>query len=78
MIQGEFAEATHLHPLWWAVAAYIGVVGSLEVVSYVRTGMLGARALSPLVQRAGLTLLVALLIVWVARFGGAMGGPAPL
>jgi hypothetical protein len=78
VLHGELGEATHLHPLWWAVGAYVGVVVSLEVVSYVRTGALGARALSPLVQRAGLTLLVALLIVWVARFAGALGGPAPV
>jgi hypothetical protein len=77
-LHGNLAEATHLHPLWWAVAAYVGVVVSLEAVAYVRTGSLGARALSPLVQRVGLALLVALAIVWIARFAGAMGGPAPV
>jgi hypothetical protein len=78
VLQGDLATATRMHPLWWAVAAYLGAVVSLEVVSYVRTGTLGARALSPVVQRAGLALLVALVLVWVARFAGAMGGPAPV
>ncbi len=76
-LHGDFAGAMRLHPLFWAVGGYVGVLAVLEAVSYVETGRTG-RWTRGAFQRGGYVLLVALVLVWVARGLGALGGPAPI
>jgi hypothetical protein len=75
---GDVLAATHMHPLWLIIFPYLAVTGSVQFAHYLRhgtwvrfTGAFGR------VVRVGGQLIVALLIVvWIARFFGAFGGPA--
>jgi hypothetical protein len=75
---GEFAGATRMHPLWFLVLPYVAGVGLGESVGFVRTGAWGAVAGRKGVKRLGVLLVVALVGVWIARWMGAFGGPAPI
>ena len=74
-LHGDFAGATHLHPLVWlavpVAAAFLGV----ELVGYARTGAFGAsrRVRGSSVVMVGTAAL--LFALWIARFFGAFGGP---
>jgi hypothetical protein len=71
LLAGHFRDALHFHPL-------IGVVlSALALAAFRATRPQGARSGSWIIIGAS-TLLVLLLGVWVARFGGAFGGPVPV
>jgi uncharacterized protein DUF2752 len=72
---GDFAGATRMHPLWFLVLPYLGVVGVGESVGFVRSGQWGAAFGRAFVKRLGALLVVALVGVWIARWMGAFGGP---
>ena len=74
----DFAGATHMHPLWWLVFPCLGAVVAVEATRYVRTGKVGALLDHHAVQRLAGLLVVALLVVWVARGLGAFGGPVSI
>lgn len=74
---GHFAAATHLHPLWFLVLPYVGTLGVLQLAHYLAKGEL-ARIDHRIVHRLGYALLALLVVVWVARFLGAFGGPCPV
>ncbi len=67
-----------MHPLWWLVFPALVVLGTLEAVSYVRTGLAGQWTERRVVQRVGAVVIVALLVVWAARGLGAFGGPVAI
>ncbi len=77
-MHSDLAGATRMHPLWWLVFPYLATVAALEAVTYVRTGAVGRWADRPLARRIGVFLVIALVVVWVARGLGAFGGPVPL
>jgi hypothetical protein len=72
---GDFAGATRMHPLWFLVLPYVGVVGVGESIGFVRSGEWGAVAGRAVVKRLGVALVALLVGVWVARWFGAFGGP---
>jgi len=76
-VTGDFAGATHLHPLWFLVLPYVGTLAAVHLGHYVVRG-----ELAPLEHRVaapiGYVLVVLLVVVWVARFFGAFGGPCPV
>lgn len=74
----DFRGATHLHPLWFVVLPLVAVALVVELGSFAMRGR--AYGLGRLRSvRVGATLLAgALLLVWIARFFGAFGGPAPV
>jgi hypothetical protein len=72
---GDFAGATRIHPLWFLVLPYLGVVGVGESVAFVQRGEWGALAGRAWIKWVGVGLVVALVGVWVARWFGAFGGP---
>ncbi len=74
----DFVGATHFHPLWWLVFPYIAGIGALEGAGYVRTGAVGSALDQPLVRQAGALLAGALVLLWIARACGAMGGPVSI
>lgn len=78
LLHGDLVGATRFHPLWWAVFAYLGALAALEGVAYVRQGTFGRWTQHPLFQRAGMALVIALVVVWGAREAGALGGPVSL
>jgi hypothetical protein len=75
-LHGHFAEAFHLHPLFFFVTPlYLGVIGSLGY-TYVRGGgYLPGRRWNQIVTVLALIAFALLLGVWIARFLGAFGGP---
>jgi hypothetical protein len=74
-LHGDFAAATRMHPLWPIVAPACAALGGAELVVHWRTGRWG-RSFDPRVVQVALVVLgVALLLVWIARFAGAFGGP---
>jgi hypothetical protein len=75
---GDFGAATRMHPLWFLVLPYVGIVGAAESVAFVRTGRWGRVAGLAFVRRAGVALVALLIAVWVARWFGAFGGPVSL
>lgn len=79
LLRGEVRHALELHPLVLAVTPIVALVGLVNGVSYVRTGR-WHRVDGVLGRRASVAWLAfgALLVgVWIARFFGAFGGPAP-
>jgi hypothetical protein len=76
-LHGDFAAATHMHPLWFVVAPALGALVIAEAIAFTRVGRWGVVLESSWVKRVGGVILAALLVVWIARFFGAFGGPAP-
>jgi hypothetical protein len=80
LLRGDLSGALHLHPLALLVPPV--VIGGLlfNAFEYVRTGGWFAteaiRARTVTVIAAFLS--AALLVVWIARFLGAFGGPVPV
>jgi hypothetical protein len=77
VLHGDFAAATRMHPLWFAVLPALAVLGVAEGVGFARQGRWGIALESAWTRRVGAVLVVALVVVWVARFFGAFGGPVP-
>ncbi len=75
---GHFADATHVHPLWFVVLPLVAVGFALEVVGYARTGRWGAAADRRAFRFVVTATFAALLALWLARFFGAFGGPTPV
>lgn len=74
----DFAAATHAHPLWFVVLPALAIYLAVELASFVLTGH--SRGLD---RRRGIriafgAIMVLLVCVWIARFFGAFGGPAPV
>jgi hypothetical protein len=78
LLRADLAGATRMHPLWVLVFPYLGAVLGLEAARYLKTGAFGGVLAQPLVQRVGVVLLIALVVVWLARWLGAFGGPVPV
>ena len=81
LLRGDLHAAFHFHPLVFVLSPlFIGLLAS-ALVDYVRGPIQRAPRRSwntPWLGR-GLWLLLALMLgVWVARFFGALGGPAPV
>jgi hypothetical protein len=74
-LHGDFAGATRMHPLWFVVVPACGALAIGEVASFLRRGAWGGVLGHRWTARVGIVLLVALLVVWFARFAGAFGGP---
>jgi hypothetical protein len=72
---GDFGAATHMHPLWFVVLPLVVLAGLVEVAGYLRTGAWGAAGKVRALRYAGYVAAVLLVLVWVARFLGAFGGP---
>ena len=74
-IHGDVAAATAMHPLWAPVLAALAVVIAIEVAGFARAGAWGASASHAWVRRGAPMVVGALVVVWLARFAGALGGP---
>lgn len=76
MLQGDFQGALALHPLVFVVSPLAMAIVALNVGSYLLRGRLfemGPRA--KWLEGLLLAVAVSMLLVWVARFFGAFGGP---
>ncbi len=74
-LHGDFAGATRMHPLWFVVGLVLVAVGAQEIRDVWREGEWG-RAFERRWVRVALGAVgIALVGVWIARLGGAFGGP---
>jgi hypothetical protein len=80
LARGHLCEAVRFHPLSPIVAPMVVTALAYNALIYVREGRSAAaeglrhRRLTWL----SLVLFVALVLVWIARFFGAFGGPVPV
>jgi hypothetical protein len=77
-LQGDLAGATRLHPLMWLAVPVVALFVSVELVGYARSGAWGASRRMPLSNLLMVGTAALLFALWVARFAGMFGGPAPL
>ncbi|MGK4004371.1 DUF2752 domain-containing protein [Sorangium sp. So ce1036] len=80
LAQGRVAEALRFHPLCPVVAPLVIAALAYNAAIYVKEGRIAAAESlqGAWVTRLGLALSAAMLAVWIARFFGAFGGPAPV
>lgn len=73
LLEGDFHAALHFHPLVWLMLPIFVVMVIEEVYIFVRRDRLTLLARIPTIiwWPVGVTILV----VWIARFFGAFGGP---
>jgi hypothetical protein len=77
-LHGDLAGATHLHPLWFVVVPAVAVAAVVEMRGYLRDGRLGAVERSRIGGAVIAVIAGALVVVWIARFCGALGGPVAI
>ena len=77
-LHGDLSGATHMHPLWMLVVPWTAAVACVQLAHHLRHATFAPLARWPLLLRSGQVLLVLLVVVWIARFFGAFGGPAPV
>lgn len=78
VLAGDLVGATHMHPLWWVFLPGLVFLGGAELVGYLRTGKLGFVTDRVWFKWFGGFAIAALMLVWIARFFGAFGGPVPV
>ncbi len=74
---GHFSAATAMHPLWFIVLPFLTVVGAMQVKHQLQFGQLVTRT-PKWARMSGSVIVVLLVVVWIARFFGAFGGPVSL
>jgi uncharacterized membrane protein len=77
-LTGHFADATHMHPLWFLVLPLVGYVIVVDSIAYLRgewkQSVLERASTAPV----ALGVVALMVVVWIARFFGVFGGPAPV
>jgi hypothetical protein len=68
-------EAFHAHPLVFLVVPYLFALVLTEAYAFVLRGELGTFLARRAARVVGFGLCVALFVLWIARFFGALGGP---
>ncbi len=76
-LHGDFGAATRMHPLWLVVMPACAALAIAEGVGFARHGRWGIGIESAWTKRIGAIVVAALVVVWLARFFGAFGGPVP-
>ena len=80
LLVGDVAGALSFHPLVLLVVPLLCGVFGVNFIVYVRTGEWGfvERLHQRWITGLGTVLLVMAVAVWIARFFGYFGGPAPV
>jgi Protein of unknown function (DUF2752) len=77
-LTGHFADATRMHPLWFVVLPLVTFVIVTDATAYVRGGRWRSLLESEKTAPVAIGLVALMIAVWVARFFGMFGGPAPV
>lgn len=79
-LHGDFATTYRYHPLAILMVPLLGAYAAAHALSYIRHGVsqVDTFVTGKWIDRGILLLLIAMVGVWVARFFGAFGGPAPV
>lgn len=67
-----------MFPLWFVVLPLVAIVFGVDTWRYVRTGAWSSILGAGPAKWIGFAVMTALVAIWVARFFGAFGGPAPV
>jgi hypothetical protein len=79
LARGDLARAFSLHPLSLVLVPMLAWVGASHALRYVRTGSAWGDARPSRVTEVALAAMALLLVViWIARLFGALGGPVPV
>lgn len=71
-------EAFHAHPLVFVVLPYVAALALVEAYTFVLRGELGTFLAHRSARWIGFGICLALFLVWIARFFGALGGPVAI
>jgi len=74
VVAGDFAGATHMHPLVWVAVPVVAAFLTVEVIGFVRTREWGASRRVRGSTAVMVATAVLMFAVWIARFLGAFGG----
>jgi hypothetical protein len=77
-LHGDLGGATHVHPLWFVVVPAVAAAFVVEMRGYLREGRLGAVERSPVARRVTAVIAALMVVVWLARFCGFLGGPVAI
>jgi hypothetical protein len=75
LVRGEWRSAYRLHPLVFLVAPALLGWGGFGSICYIRYGTSQREQHGTWRERGVGLLALAMVLVWVARFFGACGGP---
>lgn len=75
VLRGDLAGANAMHPLWLVVLPACALAIVVELRGFAKSGAWGAAMQSTWLARVGTGIVVMLVVVWIARFFGAFGGP---
>lgn len=79
-LHGDFATAFRYHPLAFLIVPLFASYAIAHAVSYIRHGVsqIDKIVSGKWVDRLLILFIVVMIGVWIARFFGAFGGPAPV
>lgn len=80
LLRGDVSSAAHMHPLVFVITPVVVLTIAYHAYTYVRGGDVFAPRRRPtLIENAAwIALGAAMILLWIARFFGAFGGPVPV
>lgn len=75
LVAGQWQRALAMHPLSWFVVPLVAGIAVVELVGFARDARWGAARRLPFADGVLVATAASMLIVWLARFAGAFGGP---
>jgi hypothetical protein len=77
-LTGHFVAATRMHPLWFIVLPLVGFVIVADSLAYVRGAWTRSVLEHARTSPVAIGVVALMIAVWIARFFGMFGGPAPV
>lgn len=80
LLRGDLAAAFRIHPGVFIVLPVLGLYMLGQVATYVNPEWTGLAKLlrNKWLERAIMAMMIVVIILWIARFFGALGGPVPV
>lgn len=75
VVAGQWQRAFAMHPLSWFVVPLVAAIFVVELVGFARDGRWGAFRRLPYADGVLVATAASMMLVWLARFAGAFGGP---
>ncbi len=81
LFRGDLAGVLHMNPLGPVMALVLGLLALEAIVSVLKTGdarLVGSTRAGRFLTRALVVVTALDVLLWIARFFGAFGGPVPV
>lgn len=80
LLRGDVSAAVHMHPLVFIITPVVVLTMAKHAYTYVRgdDALTHRRRPSGVENAAWIALGAAMILLWIARFLGAFGGPVPV